>query len=246
MRRQGHPRNRESDDANITSRTVPRAGEVTRVCVQCHLRFTKFSPSLTVSCTWGACSVFVSKPCLRREGGCTVLLSTPSPPSLWYRAHLERSKDRIQILKTKRPPQNGIGSPIVSMTRTSWNPRHFDFTKPLDAPRDGSTPWERILVSDSLRQTPARKRRFSDPLPTWSASQEFRRPEPMAWSQFLADAYAKPSNVDWCEANYVTLDWVAEAWNTFSSVPMTIVAFYGFYRARQHPKPQAQTLCPEP
>lgn len=57
-----------------------------------------------------------------------------------------------------------------------------------------------------------------------------------SWSQLVADAYARPANIDWCEANYATLDWVAEAWNTFSSIPMSFIALYGFWRAKQHLK----------
>ena len=48
-----------------------------------------------------------------------------------------------------------------------------------------------------------------------------------SWQQVLVDAYNRPANVDWCEANYVSLDWVAEAWNTFSSIPMSFIALYG-------------------
>lgn len=57
-----------------------------------------------------------------------------------------------------------------------------------------------------------------------------------SWSQLVANAYARPANIDWCEANYATLDWVAEAWNTFSSIPMSLIALYGFWRAKQHLK----------
>lgn len=50
----------------------------------------------------------------------------------------------------------------------------------------------------------------------------------------VADAWDRPANIDFCEGNYTTLSFIAEAWNTFSSVPMSVVAAYGFYRARRH------------
>ena len=55
---------------------------------------------------------------------------------------------------------------------------------------------------------------------------------PDTWARWF-DSLA-PSNVDWCEANYAISPYVAEFWNAMSSVPMTGVAFYGFYMARRH------------
>ena len=55
---------------------------------------------------------------------------------------------------------------------------------------------------------------------------------PDTWARWF-DSLA-PSNVDWCEANYAISPYVAEFWNAMSSVPMTGVAFYGFYMGRRH------------
>ena len=56
----------------------------------------------------------------------------------------------------------------------------------------------------------------------------------VSFGEFLAEAYRRPSNVDWCETNHAYSEWVAEMGNTLSSVPMCGVAFYGLYRARRH------------
>jgi dihydroceramidase len=44
------------------------------------------------------------------------------------------------------------------------------------------------------------------------------------WDQFGA-----PSIVDWCEPNYVVSPYVAEWWNTTSSVPMGFIGFIGMW-----------------
>ena len=53
------------------------------------------------------------------------------------------------------------------------------------------------------------------------------------WWRTVTEAYERPSNVDFCEANFALLDWVAEAGNTLSSFPMCVAGVYGLYRARQ-------------
>lgn len=39
-----------------------------------------------------------------------------------------------------------------------------------------------------------------------------------------------PANVDWCEPNYVVTPYVAEWWNTLSSLPMVALGVYGLWR----------------
>lgn len=41
------------------------------------------------------------------------------------------------------------------------------------------------------------------------------------------DGLWAPASVDWCEPNYVWLSWVAEAWNTGSSLPMAALGLWG-------------------
>ena len=43
------------------------------------------------------------------------------------------------------------------------------------------------------------------------------------------DQYGAPSIVDWCEPNYVVSLYVAEWWNTLSSVPMALVGLVGMW-----------------
>lgn len=43
------------------------------------------------------------------------------------------------------------------------------------------------------------------------------------------DQYGAPSIVDWCEPNYAVSPYVAEWWNTLSSVPMGFVGFLGMW-----------------
>ena len=52
-----------------------------------------------------------------------------------------------------------------------------------------------------------------------------------SFGALLAEAYARPSNVDWCESNYAYSPLIAEMWNTASSVPMTFVAIFGLWKA---------------
>ena len=54
-----------------------------------------------------------------------------------------------------------------------------------------------------------------------------------SFGALLAEAYARPSNVDWCESNYAYSPFIAEMWNTASSVPMTFVAIFGLWKARE-------------
>ena len=54
-----------------------------------------------------------------------------------------------------------------------------------------------------------------------------------SFGALLAEAYARPSNVDWCESNYAYSPLIAEMWNTASSVPMTFVAIFGLWKARE-------------
>ncbi len=45
------------------------------------------------------------------------------------------------------------------------------------------------------------------------------------WTQLGA-----PASVDWCEPNYVVTHYVAEWWNTLSSVPLVLLGLYGLWR----------------
>ena len=54
-----------------------------------------------------------------------------------------------------------------------------------------------------------------------------------SFGALLAEAYARPSNVDWCESNYAYSPLIAEMWNTASSVPMSFVAGFGLWKARE-------------
>jgi hypothetical protein len=42
------------------------------------------------------------------------------------------------------------------------------------------------------------------------------------------------SSVDWCEANYLHSQYVAEFWNTLSSLPLVGVMVYGLVKCHQH------------
>ena len=42
------------------------------------------------------------------------------------------------------------------------------------------------------------------------------------------------SSVDWCEANYLHNEHVAELWNTLSSIPLVLVMIYGLVKCHQH------------
>ena len=42
------------------------------------------------------------------------------------------------------------------------------------------------------------------------------------------------ASMDWCEGNYVTSRYVAEWWNTLSSLPMVFYGLYGFIQTRRH------------
>lgn len=51
------------------------------------------------------------------------------------------------------------------------------------------------------------------------------------------------SNVDWCEANYVHSRYVAELFNTLSSVPMVLVAAWGLWLCRHYGLEMRFYLC---
>lgn len=42
--------------------------------------------------------------------------------------------------------------------------------------------------------------------------------------------WSAPALVDWCEPNYVYTPWVAEAWNTASSLVLVVLGLYGMFR----------------
>jgi dihydroceramidase len=46
-------------------------------------------------------------------------------------------------------------------------------------------------------------------------------------------AFGAPANVDWCEPNFVYSPWVAEAWNTLSSVPIAALGLVALLAARR-------------
>lgn len=47
------------------------------------------------------------------------------------------------------------------------------------------------------------------------------------------DGLWAPASVDWCEPNYALVAWVAEGWNTLSSLPMMALGLYGAAWARR-------------
>jgi len=44
-----------------------------------------------------------------------------------------------------------------------------------------------------------------------------------------------PSSVDWCEANYAVVSWIAEFWNTVSSLSIFLAGVIGFLLCRRAP-----------
>jgi dihydroceramidase len=44
-----------------------------------------------------------------------------------------------------------------------------------------------------------------------------------------------PASVDWCEANYAVVSWIAEFWNTTSSIPIFLAGLIGFWLCRRAP-----------
>jgi dihydroceramidase len=44
------------------------------------------------------------------------------------------------------------------------------------------------------------------------------------------------ASIDWCEPNYVLTQYVAEWWNTISSLPMAALGLYGLWRAYRDPQ----------
>lgn len=52
----------------------------------------------------------------------------------------------------------------------------------------------------------------------------------MSTSRGFWDAFGAASQVDWCEPNYAATPWVAELWNTLSSLPIFAIGLYGLVR----------------
>lgn len=52
---------------------------------------------------------------------------------------------------------------------------------------------------------------------------------PESHDPMISDPFWGPSSssVDWCEKNYAHTRYVAEMWNTLSSIPLIFVCFYG-------------------
>eukprot|EP00971_Amphidinium_carterae_P333833 6468811-Amphidinium_carterae.3 len=40
------------------------------------------------------------------------------------------------------------------------------------------------------------------------------------------------ATIDWCEVNYAVLSWIAEFWNTFSSLAILLPAMFGLHIAK--------------
>ncbi len=70
-----------------------------------------------------------------------------------------------------------------------------------------------------------------------------------------------PALVDWCEPNYLVTPWLAELWNTVSSLLIVAMGVFGFWRCRDselrgqpspvqstspRPRPVAQSYAPPP
>jgi hypothetical protein len=53
--------------------------------------------------------------------------------------------------------------------------------------------------------------------------------EPSYWARF-----GQISAVDWCEPNYLHSPYVAEWWNTLSSVPIALIGLLGLWQTRGH------------
>mgnify|MGYP001037876610 CR=1 FL=1 len=45
--------------------------------------------------------------------------------------------------------------------------------------------------------------------------------------------YGAPASVDWCEANYLYIHWIAELWNVLSSAPMLAIGLLAMWRLRR-------------
>ena len=64
----------------------------------------------------------------------------------------------------------------------------------------------------------------------------YHRYIPKSHDAMVSHPYWGPStsSVDWCEQNYAHTRYVAEMWNTLSSIPLIFVCLYGGYQTAYH------------
>lgn len=51
------------------------------------------------------------------------------------------------------------------------------------------------------------------------------------------------SSIDWCEPNYVITYYIAEFYNTLSSLPMLFLAIFGIWYTRKYATKEIRYLC---